>query len=167
MTTAILPKTLPKLSPLGKELRVEQERIARVYYQAKLEEIVQPFDSRISFRTNSDETTEDFITNVSPTDDVAGLNAADDQVTSKELFNWLDAGTDIRYVGMPDEFSNETSPNSLNTSHADYNRNDIFFLKEPTVGIDARQFLKQIDELYRNLYRTQMINTISNYIEKL
>jgi len=167
MTTAILPKSLPKLHPLGKLLREEQEKIARVYHLQKLDEIVQPFDSRISFRVASDETSDDYITNISPTDEIAGLNAADDPVTSKELFNWLDAGTSIRYVGMPDEFSHETTPNSLATSHAEYDRNDIFFLDEPTVGIEARHFLRQIDELYRSLYRTQMINTINNYISNV
>lgn len=148
-------------------LKKEQERIARVYYQTKLEEIVGPFDARITFRTTSDESNGNYTTNISPTDQTATLNAAGDIVTSIDLFRWLDEGTKERWVSMPEDFRNETTPNSLGTQHADYEKDNIFFLNEPETGIEARNFLEQIDNLYRNLYRIQMSLKIQTYIEKL
>ena len=168
MTKAILPnRPPPSLSVLAVILRKEQESIARAYHQRKLEEIVAPFDSRIQFRTKSERRGGSYITNIAPTDEHAGFNAADDSVTSRELFQWLDEGTAERWVGMPEDFINETSPSSLNTQSSSYDREEIFFLSEPTVGIDARNFLTKVDLLYQNSYRLQMNQAIETHLNGL
>lgn len=164
MTKAIKPLKSPKLEPLRDIILKENSRLASVYYRNKLEEIVLPFDSRIRFVVVSSDNGRNYITNISPSQDAAGVNATGDTVTSLELFKWLDEGTDIRYVGMPEDFTRETTPNSLGTNHASYDRDDIFFLKEPTDGIEARNFLRQIDNLLRNVYRIQMTGAIDSYL---
>lgn len=165
-TTAILPKRTLKLEGLAEVLKREQDTIARNYYQAKLEEIVQPFDSRIEFATVSEMRGGSYVTNIAPTEDVAGINAANSPVTSRELFNWLDQGTAYRMVGMPEDMQNETSPNSLSTQSSNYDRDEIYFFDEPRPGIDARLFLQNVAELYENVYRNQMIGAIKMYLGK-
>jgi hypothetical protein len=168
MTKAILPnRPPPSLVGLGYHLRKEQVQIANVSYKGKLEEIVAPFESRISFQTKSDFDGDEFVTNISPKDDFAGLNAADDPVSSLDLFKWLDEGTSERWVSMPEDFQQESTPNSLTTQHISYDRDDIFFFSEPVAGIEARNFLSQIDELYRNLYRLQMNQAIASYLNRV
>ena len=163
-TTAILPKRKISLERLGEILKKEQESIARNYYMAKLREIVAPFDSRIEFRIESEMRNGDYITNISPTDDIAGQNAADTAVTSKELFRWLDEGTSLRWVGMPEDMQNETSPGSLATRGAGYDREEVYFFNEPRPGIDGRNFLAGVAALYENVYRNQIIGAIGMYI---
>lgn len=163
---AILPKTKKKIEGLGTAIRLEQVKVAKQIYMARLQELVQPFDSRIEFRVQSRYNAGSYVTNISPTEDVAGTNAADKPVTSKELFTWLDEGTSVTTVVMPDEFSNETSPNSLDTNHADYDREEIYFSGNIYPGMDARNFLKQIGDLYINTYRNDIANAIRLYLDK-
>lgn len=165
-TTAILPKRQISLEALGELLIKEQETIARNYYQKKLEEVVQPFDSRIEFATVSESRSGNYITNISPTEDIAGVNAAGTPVTSRELFNWLDQGTAYRMVGMPEDMVNETTPNSLSTGSSGHDRDEVYFFDEPRPGIDARFFLRNVGELYENVYRNQMIGAIRQYLGK-
>lgn len=162
---AILPRKQLKLAPLGKVLQQEQESFASVYFLQKLEEVVEPFDSRITFVIQSQLQGGDFTTNISPADTIAGLNAANFPVTSHELFQWLDEGTSVRKVGMPDDFDNETSPHSLFTSGVDYDREKIYFLDDPKPGLVAREFLRLIHETYLNVYRNSMASVIRFYLE--
>lgn len=161
---AILPKNIKKLEGLAGIIRREQANIANLYHKRQLEEVVAPFDSRITFRTLSRYRNGDYVTNIAPTDEIAGLNAADTPVTSKELFNWLDAGTSVTTVVMPDEFSNETIPNSIFTSHADYDRKEIYFSGNVYPGMDARNFLKLVGDMFENVYRNNMNNAIRSYL---
>lgn len=163
---AVIPKKIKKIQGLGTAIRLEQIKVAKQIYMARLQELVQPFDSRIEFQVQSRYAEGNYITNISPTDDIAGINAADKPVTSKELFTWLDEGTSVTTVVMPDEFSNETSPNSLDTSHADYDREEIYFSGNIYPGMDARNFLKQIGDLYINTYRNDIANAIRLYLDK-
>lgn len=167
MTTAIKPRKNPQLVPLAKILEDTQEMIARNYYKTRLDMLVEPFDSRITFVVSHDFDGDTYVTNISPSDTVAGLNAAEQPVTSKELFTFLDEGTSVSYVIMPDDFDNETSPNSLDTRHVDYRRDQIMFSSEPGSGIAARNFLEQVDNILRNLYRLQMESSIKAYLNSL
>lgn len=164
-TRAILPKSVKKLEGIGSVLRREQANTANLFYKRQLEEVVKPFDSRITFETQNRYNNGDYVTNIGPSKEVAGTNAAGDSVTSLELFKWLDEGTSVRYVGMPDSFTNETRPNSTFTNHADYSRDDIYFVSEPFPGIEARNFLKLVGEMYVNIYRNSIGYAIKNYIE--
>lgn len=167
MTTSIRPKTYPRLVPLAKVLEDTQEMIARNYYKARLDMLVEPFDSRITFNVEHDFDGDTYVTNISPSDAFAGLNAAEQPVTSKELFIFLDEGTSVSYVIMPNDFDNETNPDSLSTRHVDYQRDKIMFSSEPGSGIVARNFLEQVDNILRNLYRLQMETSIKSYLNSL
>lgn len=165
MTTAILPRKIPNLEGLGQKLTARQDSIARNFIKKQFEEIVAPFDSRIKFAVRNNETPSTYTTNIAPTEDEAGTNAAGTPVTSRELFHWLDEGTSIRYVGMPTGFDNETSPNSIVTRAINsYERKDIYFLKNPVPGIEGRNFLKQVFDLYKNVYRLHMSQEIKRYL---
>lgn len=162
--TAIIPKNRPKLLPLARLLEQQQVRIAQTSHYNKLVEIVEPFDSRITFTLISENNKGNYVTNIAPSDVIAGTNLADTPVTSKQLFQWLDEGTNENWIGVPDEFDNETFPNSLHTTSVDYDREKLFFLDEPRVGIDARNFLEQINDLYKHVYRNRMSSTIRLYL---
>lgn len=161
---AILPKTRKRLEGLSIVIRREQVEVAKQYHLKGLQDVVEPFDSRITFNVQSRYDNGNYVTNIGPSDSVAGQNAADNDVTSKELFRWLDEGTSVTTVVMPDDFSNETAPNFLETRHADYERNDIFFSGNVYPGMEARNFLSQIGELYINAYRNSMNNVIRTYL---
>ncbi|RTK99385.1 MAG: hypothetical protein EKK57_09675, partial [Proteobacteria bacterium] len=112
---AILPKNKKKLEGLSTVIRREQVNVAKQYHLKGLQEIVEPFDSRITFNVQSRYDNGTYVTNISPSDSVAGQNAADNDVTSKELFMWLDEGTSVTTVVMPEDFANETQPWSIDT----------------------------------------------------
>lgn len=158
-----VPKNVKPLSRLATILAVKQEIVAKTYYKTELDRVVEPFDHRIVFRVSSSEG-KNFITNISPADEPAGINAAGDIISGRDLFRWLDEGTDIRWVAMPPDFENETFPNSLVTNHSNYDRREIHFLSEPAAGIDARNFLSQVGTLYENVYRNTIKSAIDNYI---
>lgn len=161
---AILPKNKKKLEGLSTVIRREQVNVAKQYHLKGLQEIVEPFDSRITFNVQSRYDNGTYVTNISPSDSVAGQNAADNDVTSKELFMWLDEGTSVTTVVMPEDFANETQPWSIDTRHVDYDRDEIFFSGNIYPGMDARHFLSQIGELYINVYRNNMSNVIKTYL---
>lgn len=163
MTKAIIPKPI-KLDGLADALLAEQERIASVYIRNKFQEIQAPFESSIGFDIKTESEGRNQVTTIFPTNAVAGTNAAGDQITGAELWNWLDNGTRVRKYGMPSDFTNETSPNSLSTGHSSYNRDGIFPLREPENGIEARNFTKQVLELYKNTYRLNMERVLQSYI---
>lgn len=167
MTKSIRPKVSPKLIPLAKILEDTQEMIARNYYKTRLDMLVEPFDSRIEFEVDHAFDGDTYVTNISPSDNFAGLNAAEKPITSKELFIFLDEGTSVSYVIMPDDFDNETTPDSLSTRHVDYQRDEIMFSSEPGRGIAPRNFLAQVDNILRNLYRLQMETSIKSYLNSL
>jgi len=161
---AILPKIRKRLEGLSTVIRREQVEVAKQYHLKGLQEVVEPFDSRITFNVQSRYDNGNYVTNIGPSDSVAGQNAADNDVTSKELFMWLDEGTSVTTVVMPEDFANETQPNSLNTSHVDYERKDIYFSGNIYPGMEARNFLALVGELYVNVYKNNMNNVIRTYL---
>lgn len=161
---AILPKIRKRLEGLSTAIRREQVEIAKQYHLKGLQDVVAPFDSRIEFNVQSRYDGGNYITNIGPSDNIAGQNAADKDVTSKELFMWLDEGTSVTTVVMPEDFTNETSPNSIDTSHADYDREEIFFSGNIYPGMEARNFLRLTGELYVNAYRNNMNSVIQRYL---
>lgn len=161
---AILPKTRKRLEGLSTVIRREQVEVAKQYHLKGLQEVVEPFDSRITFNVQSRYDNGNYVTNIGPSDSVAGQNAADKDVTSKELFRWLDEGTSVTTVVMPDDFENETQPNVLSTRHVDYDREEIFFSGNIYPGMEARNFLAWTGEVYLNAYRNSMNNVIRTYL---
>lgn len=115
----------------------------------ELQQIVEPFESSIDIVSATKENGSSYVIEIMGNpNDVATINAAGDGVSSHDLLKFLDGGTDTKYVGMPLEFDNETTPNSKATSHKDYDRDGVYFLPNPVAGIDARGWFKLLKEEY-------------------
>ena len=148
---------------LANNLKTTQRQTANLFLKPELERIVAPFETNIPFvlRESSSGDSEKVL--VGPDLGPTTLNAAGDTVRTADIFFWLDQGTDVRYVTMPDDFSNETSPGSLATRRAEYDRARIKVDRgNPHEGIEARNFLEQVGKQYERTYFRRMRTTLSN-----
>lgn len=146
-TTVKKPSHPKKLKTIGVALRKEMKDIGEEV-KKELQEIVSPFNSSINIVAIYRQDSDGYIVEVMGNpNDVATINAANNSVSSHDLFKFLDGGTSVRYVGMPDDFRNETTPNSKDTTSQEYDRDEIYFRRNPiTPGIEARNWLKLIKE---------------------
>jgi len=111
--------------------------------KTELQGIVAPFESNINIIATSKTDSRDFTLEImGDPNDTATINAAGVSVSSHDLLKFLDGGTSVSYVAMPSDFDNETSPNSKDTAHKDYDRDGIYFSSEPGPGIAPRRWLK-------------------------
>jgi hypothetical protein len=130
----------------------------------ELTQIVSPFDSNIKVIAVNRIDSRDYIVEIMGSGDTATINAAGEPVSSHDLLKFLDGGTSVRYVGMPNEFSNETTPNSKDTTHKDYDRDDIYFLSEPTIGMTARRWFKLLIEEFEPIIKERLNKEIRGYL---
>jgi hypothetical protein len=165
MSRVIRPKKKLNLQPVVDALIAEQERIASVYFKAEFDRIVAPFEHDIKFAIESKEENGKATVQIYPTDEIAGFNAAGNAISGADLYNWLDKGTDKRAVTMPPDFTEETNPGSLSTTHSSYDRDGVFF--KGADPIEAREFTKNVKELYTNTYRLNMKRVLKAEIGKL
>lgn len=129
---------------------------------AKMEEIVGPFESDIVFVTQQF-TSDDghLITQVFPRRGIPVQNPSPDVSDTYDLYKALDDGTNRRYYVLPDEFRNETFPNSLNTISQNYNRNDLRYVGPIFEGIAPRNWGKLIIEEYGPRFESIINRTIA------
>lgn len=138
-------------------LKREQETISKTSHKLELDRIVSPLDTNIQFLVESSESGGNYKTVIKPDPTITSIRADGSSIQTALIFMFLDQGTEVRYAKMPPDFSNETSPNSLSTSHADYDRSKIFIdTDNPQPGLDARNFMKQVNELYKLTYLRRM-----------
>lgn len=147
MTKVIKPRKKNKLHLLKDAIPSATEKTIRQKHLKELNTVVKPFNSNIKMTFTKDEANNITYTIHGMEGDTASTNAAGDSVSSHNLFMWLDAGTDVRYAHMPEDFENESSPNSLSTSRKDYDRDGIY-LGEPLTGIEARNWTKIVGDMH-------------------
>ena len=131
----------------AKRFEKRVEHIYRQNYHTQLERIVAPFESDIQFNYQRIKDGDDIVYGSEAADNIATINASGDAITSAELFTFLDEGTDSRYVILPSNFQNETTPDSLETFNATYDRDEIYITKVDQGGIEARRFVETLIRL--------------------
>lgn len=146
-------------------LTQQQQDFAENVIKQQMEEIVAPFEHEIDFIVTKENVGGTVRVIVNPSEDAAGLNRAGDVISGASLWKWLNEGTDTRWVGMPDGFSNETFVNSLSTSHADYERDDIYFRDNAAPGITAREWTKLLKENNKDEYIRVMKTALAKAIK--
>lgn len=142
-----------------KNLKDVAERTVRTYHLRRFREVVAPFQSDIPFDMTIEEKGDKITIAVGVVEGATTgqTNAAGDDVLASDLWKWLDLGTSDRFVSLPDDFSNETSPGSLSTSSASYDRDNIKLdLNADNDGIEKREFTKQIAEENFNILRNRI-----------
>lgn len=161
---AIIPSSPKKISFIAKAIKHETERVAREIKQ-ELESVVQPLHSDIHILMDSERDSQDWVIDIyGNPNDTASINAAGDGVSSHDLLMWIDGGTSERWVAMPDDFDNETFPNSLSTRDVDYDREGIRFLDSPRPGIEARNWLKLLNEKHSPDIKRNISNVVRRYL---
>lgn len=158
--------TLPKfnikkrINEFKRDVKKQVESDAAELLKQELETVVQPFSyAKFNF-TIEDNSDEDSIKlEVLPVDE--DLSRADKPergtVNSRILFKVLNEGNEgpMAFRVYPDEFENETSPDSLQTSSKDYDRDLIFVdSSKPGKDIEARNWTELIREKHeQNMVR--------------
>ena len=115
--------------------------------QDPLQKIVDPFQTNIKIETRTKTVGDTFTATVRARDNIETTNRASGKpIASAKIFEFLNSGTKVSYVRMPQPYSHATSPNSLITQSAEYNRNGISFRKESIKGISARNWTTLLDK---------------------
>ncbi len=164
-TTVKIPSTPRKLRNVGVALRKELKDIGDDIKE-ELSGIVAPFQSNVDVVAVTKRTTTEYTIEIMGNpNDVATVNAAGDGVSSHDLIKFLDGGTNTQYVGMPEGFSNETTPNSKDTSSREYDREGVYFKRNPTSpGIAARNWFKLLMEDYKPQVKQRFSRTTRSYL---
>lgn len=89
-------------------------------------------------------------------------------LTTAELFLYLDKGTDVNHADMPDDFNNETHPNSMSTSEKGYNRAGIYVNSKlfNYNGLAARNWSELVKELYNDEWNQEILDAISENLSR-
>lgn len=131
------------------------EKDLNIYVKKRYEEVVAPFRTDFTFEITSEERGDYFQFNVRPIlQDIprSANNPERGDVSSWILFNTLDLGSDgAARIYLPDEFGNESAPNSLATHTENYDRDKIFVdASQKDQGMEPRNWSQLIREEYEN-----------------
>jgi len=164
-TKVKIPTSPRKVKTVAVALRKDLKDIADEIKE-ELDKIVAPFNSNIDVIVVNKTDSRDYIVEIMGNpNDSATTNAANQSVTSHDLLKFLDGGTDIQYVGMPEGFENETRPNSKDTTSKSYDREGIYFLPDPiTPGIAARNWFSMLIEDYKEKIPQRFDSTLRRYL---
>lgn len=156
-----------QLDAVTSEVLRRQESTAATTYKAEFETYVRPFVSSINFGTETEIRDGNLVTRIGPLPTGTVERAYGPPVDGATLYKWLDDGTDVRYAQMPSGFSNETSPNSLNSRRvSSYNRSLIYIDKNKAhSGLEPRNISKLIDEKLFDTYAQRINGGIKRIIE--
>ena len=137
------------------------------FHKFPLEDVVGPFehDFRVVTKRKLSGDKVTFITDImnDPVETPLGT-----ETDLNEIFYYLNNGTSERFAQMPSTFTPESSPGSLATRSAGYDRNQIGFSEESLDGIQARNFIEQIANLQsaKTAFKTRVAN-LQNLINEL
>ena len=163
MPNKVIRAKVPKFNILVDKLISTQRQTANLFHKPDLEKIVAPFETNIPIVLEEEITPNSARVHVGPSLAGTTTNAAGQHVKVADILFWLDQGTDVRYVTMPDDFSNETSPGSLATRRAEYDRARIKVDRgNPHDGIEARKFMEKIGQRYSRTYIRRMKTVFIN-----
>lgn len=157
-----------KYADIPHRLQRRQERIARSVYVPRFTRLVAPFESSIEFGIETERISGDIETRVGALPTGTVQRADGSTIDGATLYKFLDDGTAVRYAQLPGNFENETSPNSLSTSHQTYNRARIYIDKEADKsGLEARNFSHLVDLELAATYRQRMEAEIKKSIGQI
>ena len=152
---------LPNIRAIERDLKRDMRLDVASRIQARMEEITSPFETGFEFETIEKESNGNLLLSVVPKRESISRTTGG-EVDSWVLFNTLDLGsTNAARVVLPDDFSNETFPNSLVTRGANYDRNQIVVLHNQPFDqeMEPRYWSRNLREEYE-LTRFGYIRTL-------
>lgn len=157
-----------KLNPL-KKLRQDYKdsikREASLYIKTRYEEITAPFETDFEFEVVENELDGELQFHVKPVEKMIDRPNNNGEVNSLVLFNALDQGSSgTAKVFLPKDFKNESSPNSVSTSHKTYDRTKIFVdSSKKGQDMDGRNWSILVAEEFENR-RLKKIRNLTNFL---
>jgi len=169
-----ITKLRSKFENIDVQIRAKQRDLVRETYLKELKELTSPFDTDLSsqFYLYNKQYKNQYRSNVRiKPESFERTSKYGGQVTYQQLFNWLNDGTSVNYAFMPEDFSNETFPNTLHTQSVAYNRAMIFVNKklaekQNKPGLQARNWTEQLYQKYPPSYFKQQIEDTTKGILK-
>lgn len=149
-----IPKKMPSFERMGNRILDHARTAMSVNVRQQLVDYVAPFSQSIPIEMYEEERSESISFEVTPRDGATYINVAGTPVSAQTLLMWLSQGTDDMYVVLPADFRQQTSPRSMTTSPANYNRNLLYINTEQNSSIYPRN----IEETFWAFY--------SSYIER-
>ena len=147
-------KKVQKFTGYTKFLEDKMEQFVERRHLSEFQKIVAPFETEIPFHVVRIDNNGDTAFHVEP---IPGImftrdNSLPDpgEFETASLFYVLNDGLENRRALMPDDFDNETSPNSLQTSYKNYSRNRILVKKRFRFKIEPRNWVELVEQKYRN-----------------
>lgn len=125
-----------------------------VNIRQQLVDYVAPFSQSIPIEMYEEEKGDSISFEVTPRDGATYINVKGTPVSAQTLLMWISQGTDDMYVVLPNDFQNQTTPGSINTSPANYNRNLLYINTQQ----QSRIYPRNIEIAFWALY--------GNYIER-
>jgi hypothetical protein len=144
-------KNFMPVRKIRRELQKAAEDDAAKFFKRRYEEITAPLDTEFTFEIVELENDDTVSYQVRPVETmIQRTTGTGGEVSSTILFNTLDQGSEnAKLVILPDDFENETSPNSTSTGSADYERSNIFVNSNyPGKDMEARNWSVLIAEEY-------------------
>jgi len=124
--------------------KAQMRTYAIANFQRPLQRIVDPFLSDIRIVTRVKSTGDKYTVTVKADDRIVTSNRLGGPILSSKIFEYLNSGTEQRAVGMPKDYQAGTTPGSLSSSGANYDRERLYFLDEPIDGIEARNWTQTL-----------------------
>ena len=167
-----MPKLGSRVKTLKRDIQQDMEQQLAVDIVTRMDKVVAPFSYATFTFVIEDESTDDAVVlKVLPKDEE--LDRASDPargaVNSRVLFSVLNNGSNNQvFRAYPDDFENESSPNSLSTRSADYERDDIYVdSSRPGRHIDPRNWTSLVREEYTPTGISKAKKIVSTTIGKL
>lgn len=157
---------LPNWNRIGELFTIDIYNFAEKVYEKKLDEIVSPFETDIPFQTVIEEKSNNVNIRVEPIPGIYSSNRVRGEIETATLFRYLNDGTNTNYAVMPEDFSNETFPGTLNTVAARYNRKRIYLDFGKTRGIEGRRWLEILEEMYRQQLKFAVFQSLQKHVNK-
>lgn len=157
---------LPNWNKIGELFEFDIYQFAEKVYEKKLADIVAPFETDIPFQTILDDSKNNSIIRVEPIPGIYSSNRVSGEIETATLFKYLNDGTNTNYAVMPDDFSNETFPGTLNTVASRYNRKRIFLDFNKGGGIQGRRWLEILEEMYRQQLKFAAFQSLQKHVNK-
>lgn len=170
-----LSKLRAKFDNLDAQIRAKQRELVKDTFLKELKELTEPFDTDLASQIvpYNKQYKNQYRTNVriKPGSSFTRTSSTGGSVLYQELFNWLNDGTDNNYAFMPEDFANETFPNSLHTRSVAYNRFQIVVNKKLAKlknkqGIEGRHWTELLSVKYPSSYFKQRIEDETKAILK-
>lgn len=161
-------KPKKRLSRVKKQIQNGVRKQFAEQIKKRLEEVTDPFQTDFEFIIEETERDGDLFFEILPADvDIPRQRKDGGFVNARILFSVLnDGSTNQVFVSYPDDFELESSPNSLSTSSAGYDRGQIYVDKNRSgTNTDARNWTILISKEFDSTKKAKITSILKGAIK--